>query len=67
MKTELRIEGMMCEHCKKHVEDALNEVEGVTAVTVDLEGKKAEVTAETVYPLISFEQVIADAGYTLVR
>lgn len=67
MKTELRIEGMMCEHCKKHVEDALNEVEGVTAVTVDLEGKKAEVTAETDISIDTFEQVIADAGYTLVR
>ena len=24
MKETLKIEGMMCEHCKKHVEEALN-------------------------------------------
>lgn len=67
MKTELKIEGMMCEHCKKHVEDALAGIEGVTAVSVDLEGKKAEVTAETDISIDTFEKVIADAGYTLVR
>ena len=29
MKETLKIEGMMCEHCKKHVEEALNAMEGV--------------------------------------
>lgn len=67
MKTELRIDGMMCEHCKKHVEDALSAMEGVTAVSVDLEGKKAEVTTEAEISMDTFGKVIADAGYTLVK
>ena len=40
---EIKIEGMTCNHCKMRVEKALNEVEGVTGVNVDLEGKKAVV------------------------
>lgn len=67
MKTELRIDGMMCEHCKKHVEDALSAMEGVTGVLVDLEGKKAEVTTEAEISMDAFGKVIADAGYTLVK
>lgn len=67
MKTELKIDGMMCEHCKKHVEDALSAMEGVTGVLVDLEGKKAEVTTEAEISMDAFGKVIADAGYTLVK
>ena len=36
MEKRFRIEGMMCNHCKAHVEQALSRVEGVTAVEVDL-------------------------------
>ena len=36
MEKRFRIEGMMCNHCKAHVERALSRVEGVTAVEVDL-------------------------------
>ena len=36
MKTTLHIEGMMCQHCQKHVHDALAAMDGVTDVTVDL-------------------------------
>ena len=36
MKKELNVEGMMCNHCRKHVEDALNSIEGIRA-TVTLE------------------------------
>ena len=43
MTKTLKIEGMMCNHCKKAVEDALNAIDGVQAV-VDLEAKTATVT-----------------------
>ena len=32
MKKEYRIEGMMCNHCRMHVEKALNGIEGLRAV-----------------------------------
>ena len=66
MKKELKIEGMMCMHCQKHVTDALSKMAGVTAVNVSLEEKKAEVTMEREIPMEEFKQVIADAGYELV-
>lgn len=67
MEIELKIEGMMCAHCQKHVHEALSKIEGVTEVQVDLEGKKAKVTATKNIPIQVFEKVIIDAGYTLVK
>lgn len=42
MKKEFNVEGMMCNHCRKHVEDALNSIEGIHA-TVTLEPPVATV------------------------
>ena len=46
MEKKLNVEGMMCMHCKATVEKVLNNLPGVTAVTVDLEAKSAVVTCE---------------------
>ena len=64
MKETLKIEGMMCEHCKKHVEEALNAMEGVKAA-VNLETKSAEVTMDKEIPDAAFAEVIEKAGYQL--
>lgn len=66
MKYELKIEGMMCQHCQKHMTDALNAMDGVTA-TVDLEAKSASVEADREISMDEFAKVVEDAGYTLVR
>ncbi len=66
MQTELKIEGMMCAHCQKHVNDALSKMDGVTAVEVNLEAGTAKVTAEREIPQTEFAQVITEAGYELV-
>ena len=66
MKKELRIEGMMCMHCQKHVHDALSKMAGVVSVTVDLENKTAIVEADRDISLAEFKTVIAEAGYELV-
>ena len=50
MKKEYRIEGMMCNHCRMHVEKALNGIEGLRAVvtldppaaTVEFTGREPE-------------------------
>ena len=67
MKTTLHIEGMMCQHCQKHVHDALAAMDGVTDVTVDLEGKTADVMATKDITTDEFAKVITDAGYELVK
>ncbi|MBR2214439.1 MAG: heavy metal translocating P-type ATPase [Selenomonadaceae bacterium] len=66
MEKELKIEGMMCAHCQKHVHDALAKMEGVEKVTVDLEQKTASLTLQRDIPREEFARVIADAGYELV-
>ena len=67
MQTTLRIDGMMCKHCQKHVHDALAEMDGVTAVEVSLEEKTATVTATRDIAPDDFAKVIDEAGYELVR
>lgn len=65
MKKTLKIEGMMCAHCQKHVTEALSAMDGVTEVTVDLEGGKAEVKAVREIAQEEFRKVIEEAGYEL--
>lgn len=67
MKYELMIQGMMCGHCQKHVNDALSAMEGVSAVEVNLDSGLASVTAEKEISMDTFASVIEDAGYTLVK
>ena len=60
MKTELKIEGMMCMHCVRRVEQALKSVAGVEDVVVSLENKNAVITGGDVRAL---KKAVADAGY----
>lgn len=39
----INVEGMMCMHCVKHVEDALKGITGVKKVKVELEKNTAQV------------------------
>jgi Cu+-exporting ATPase len=67
MEKTLKVEGMMCEHCQKHVTDALKALPGVTAVEVSLAAKTAKVTAKRDIPESEFAKAITDAGYELVK
>jgi Cu+-exporting ATPase len=64
MKYELKIEGMMCQHCQQHMTEALNKMEGVSAV-VDLENGSAAVEADKAVSEAEFAAVTEEAGYTL--
>ncbi|MBR1420252.1 MAG: heavy metal translocating P-type ATPase [Selenomonadaceae bacterium] len=66
MKKTLKIEGMMCQHCQKHVHDALSKMNGVSSVEVSLEKNSAEVEMDHEISNEEFAQVIEDAGYQLV-
>ena len=60
---EFSVEGMMCNKCREHVENALKGVKGVKKVEVSLEDKKVSVTsAESVTEKILKDAVIK-AGY----
>ncbi|MBQ8291809.1 MAG: heavy metal translocating P-type ATPase [Clostridia bacterium] len=67
MKKTLKIEGMMCQHCVAHVTKALQGVEGVTAVDVNLKKKTAtvELCAEVADETLT--AAITEAGYEVKK
>ncbi len=46
MKKTLVVNGMMCDHCKARVNDALAALEGVDGVKIDLKKKTATVKSK---------------------
>ena len=64
METVLRVEGMMCTHCKAAVEKACKGVSGVTDAVVDLKAKTATVTGNA--DLEMLKKAIVDAGFEVV-
>lgn len=65
-KTVLKVDGMMCVMCKKHVEEALSKMPGVEKAEVDLEAKTATVESTGDISREDFGKVITEAGYTLL-
>ena len=59
MKYEFKIEGMMCGHCRAHVEKALNTIEGVKA-TVTLEPPVASIESDHELRLEDLQQTITE-------
>jgi copper ion binding protein len=60
----LKINGMSCQMCVKHVTRALEGVAGVTEVKVELESGTAVVTFDPrTAGLSAFERAVAEAGY----
>ena len=64
MKTVIHVEGMMCGHCKMHVENACKGVPGVTDAVVDLAAKNVTVTGDA--NLAALKAAITEAGYQVV-
>ena len=63
MTKTLKVEGMMCQHCVAHVKKALEGIEGVASVEVDLKKKIAVVTLLTEVSNELLTNAIVDAGY----
>ncbi|MBW3085226.1 Copper-transporting P-type ATPase [Austwickia sp. TVS 96-490-7B] len=67
--TELRIDGMTCEHCVKHVTEELMALAGVTEVTVDLVAdgvSTAVVRSTSALAPAELAEAVDEAGYRLV-
>ncbi|MFC6988688.1 heavy-metal-associated domain-containing protein [Haloplanus sp. GCM10025708] len=62
MSTTITVEGMSCGHCEQTVEEALEEVSGVTDVTVDRKSEQASVDGEV--DVTALVKAAEDAGYT---
>ena len=65
METVIRVEGMMCKHCKAHVESACKGIEGTVDAVVDLAAKNVTVTGTA--SLEALKAAIVDAGYEIVE
>lgn len=63
MITTLRVAGMTCNGCKKHVDAALRSVPGVTAVEVDLAGGSAKVVHDDQAAPAALISAVEGAGY----
>lgn len=55
------VKGMMCNHCREHVEKAIREVPGVTSVHVDL--SSGEATVEGEYSCAAVVEAVRATGY----
>ena len=62
-KIELVIEGMMCAHCQARVKNALESIEGVESVSVNLENKKALVICNDSVEPATLTAAVKSDGY----
>ena len=64
MKKEFKVEGMMCNHCRMHVEKALNALDGVkAAVTLEPPVAEVEFTGDRTYSMEELQkQITEEAG-----
>ena len=67
MTKTVMIEGMMCQHCANHVEEALLKVNNVKKVKVSLNKKCAVVKSKDEVLDEDIKKAIADAGYEVVE
>ena len=64
MNKTVRIEGMMCEHCVKHVSDALKAIGGDPVVSLE---EKTAVLTDTALNNEQITSAIEDAGYEVTE
>lgn len=62
-KKVISIEGMMCQHCVKHVTEALQKIDGVIDVKVSLEQKNAVVHVNDSATDDMLKNAVVEAGY----
>jgi Cu+-exporting ATPase len=65
MTTVLKVEGMMCTHCKAMVEKVCKAVPGTQDAVVDLAAKNVTVTGDA--DVAALKQAIVDAGYEILE
>lgn len=65
METVIKVEGMMCTHCKARVEKICKAIPGTEDAIVDLAAKTVTITGTPDIALV--KQAINDADYTVVE
>ena len=65
METIIKVEGMMCSHCKARVENVCKAVPGATDAVVDLQKKQVSVSGDA--DIAALRKAITDAGYEVIE
>lgn len=63
MEYVINVNGMMCNHCKKHVEDACKDIKGVIEVNVSLSDKRVVIKCDETVDKFQIIEEINKAGY----
>ena len=64
METVIKVNGMMCPHCKARVESVCKAVDGTVDAVVDLQNKQVTITGTPSIDVV--KKAIVDAGYEVV-
>ena len=66
-KVRLNIPNISCDNCKKSIEKALGDIEGIQAVNVDVPNAYADATYDTAdVTLEKIETILGGIGYDVV-
>ncbi len=66
MATILKVKGMSCQHCVMSVTKALNQLEGIQNVQVDLQEEEVRFDNTKALALNRIEKAIEEAGYEVI-
>lgn len=67
MKKIVNISGMQCAHCAQAVETALEKIENVKSVKVNLDENKAEIYSDTQISEPQIVNAIQDIGFDVIE
>lgn len=62
--TTIQVNGMKCQHCAGNIKKALEELDGISKVSVDLE--QGEVSFDGEAPLAEIKVAVAAKGFSVV-
>lgn len=65
MTQQVFIKDMNCDHCAMSVREAIEKLDGVSSVNVDLNSGVASVDVHAEIPLENYAQTVSDVGYTV--
>ena len=63
-QTQLAVTGMTCDHCVRHVTEAISKVAGVNSVNVKLAEGLADIESDSALDLQAVKDAVVAAGYS---
>lgn len=66
-ETTFHVTGMTCGHCVSAVQEEVGRIDGVSAVTVELDSGAVTVTSSSPVSDAAVRDAVEEAGYELVR